>query len=91
PSAATELEEKTSQESEFTLDIIGMEAMEVELPADASFDPLSIDMALHLIAQGKAELLSPYLDALLQRVRPLLDFSSQVRRNNSGQHADDKT
>jgi len=52
---------------------------------------LSIDKALHLIAQGKADLLSPYLDALLQKVRPLLDFSSQVRRNNSDQHADDKT
>lgn len=55
-----------------------------------SSDPLSIDKALHLIAQGKANQLAPYLDALLQKVRPLMDFSAQVRRNKPGQHAEDQ-
>jgi hypothetical protein len=55
-----------------------------------SNDPLSIDKALHLIAQGKADQLAPYLDALLQKVRPLMDFSAHVRRNKPGQHAEDQ-
>jgi hypothetical protein len=164
-SAAIEFEEMTSEETGFTLDIIGMEASEVESFPDAtlsdldqkveleveveaepapvdtpmtmeltieepvdqavecmpdvddvagssdqlvasvipdapatavtepasmpSADLLSIDKALHLIAQGKADLLAPYLDALLQKVRPLMDFSTQVRRRKTEQHADD--
>jgi len=59
------------------------------LGTEPSNDVLSIDKALHLIAQGKADILAPYLDALLQKVRPLMDFSTQVRRNKTGQHADD--
>jgi hypothetical protein len=55
-----------------------------------SSDLLSIDKALHLLAQGRADLLVPYLDALMQKVQPLMDFSMQVRHNNPGQHADDK-
>lgn len=44
-------------------------------------DPLSIDKALQLLAQGRAELLAPYLDALMQKVQPLMDLSAQVCRN----------
>jgi hypothetical protein len=55
-----------------------------------SSDQMSIDKALHLLEQGRADLLAPYLDVLMQRVQPLMDFSMQVRRNNPGQHADDK-
>jgi diguanylate cyclase (GGDEF)-like protein len=166
-SVAVEFEEMTSEEAGFTLDIIGMEAPDVELFPGASLsdldqkveleieveaelamvdtlmtteltieepvdqavecmpdvddvagsgsvdqlvadvtadvpatvvmepapmpsnDPLSIDKALHLISQGKADLLAPYLDALIQKVRPLMDFSIQVRRNKPEQHADD--
>jgi len=162
-SVATEHEKISSEEPEFTLDIIGIEAPEVDFPMDAplsdldqemeaepmldpveaqttlelandeqvdktdqlipnlndvedhvgqhgtcatsdvsvtivteaasmtSSESLSIDNALHLIAQGKADLLAPYLDALLQRVRPLIDFSTQIRRNNSDHHSGDKT
>ena len=162
PSVAAEPGEMTGQEPEFTLDFLGMESAEVEVPAEASLsvldqemeteaepapvdtltatelvfeepvsqtaehmpdvndvadpadqhvasvtpdapatmvtepvpmpssDPLSIDKALHLIALGKADVLAPYLDALLQKVRPLMDFSAQVRRNKPGQHAEDK-
>jgi len=161
PSVAAEPEEMTSQEPEFTLDFLGMETAEVEVPAEASLsvldqeteaeaepapvdtltatelafevpvsqtaehmpdvndaadpvgqhvagviadapvtmametvpmpssDPLSIDKALHLIAQGKADVLVPYLDALLQKVRPLMDLSTQVRRNKLDQHTED--
>jgi two-component system, cell cycle response regulator len=56
------------------------------MPSNAQ---LSVDNALHLLAQGRADLLAPYLDALLQKVQPLMDFSMQVRHNNPGQHADD--
>lgn len=56
----------------------------------SSNDPLSIDKALHLLAQGRADMLAPFLDALMLKVQPLIDFSTQVRRNNSVQHADDK-
>ncbi len=55
----------------------------------SSNDQLSVDNALHLLAQGRAELLAPYLDALLQKIQPLMDLFMQVRRNNPGQHADD--
>lgn len=55
-----------------------------------SSDPLSIDKALHLLAQGRADLLTPFLDALMQKIKPLLDLSAQVRRTSSGQQADDK-
>lgn len=66
------------------------ETLGTESAPTPSNDILSIDKALHLIAQGKADILAPYLDALLQKVRPLMDFSTQVRRNKTGQHADDK-
>jgi diguanylate cyclase (GGDEF)-like protein len=159
PSVAAEPGEMTSQEPEFTLDFLGMETAEVEVPAEASLsvldqeteaepapvdtltatelvfeepvsqtaehmpdvrdaadpvgqfaagvtadtsatmvmetvprpssDPLSIDKALHLLAQGKADVLVPYLDALLQKVRPLMDFSTQVRRNKPDLHTED--
>lgn len=56
-----------------------------------SSDPLSIDKALHLIAQGKADVLAPYLDALLQKVRPLMDFSAQVRRDKHSQRTEDQS
>ncbi|MBS1246239.1 MAG: response regulator protein [Proteobacteria bacterium] len=55
-----------------------------------SSDQLSIDKALHLLEQGRADLLAPYLDALMQKVQPLMDFSMQTLRNKLGQHADDK-
>lgn len=161
PSVVAEPEEMTSQEPEFTLDFLGMETAEVEVPAEASLsvldqemeaeaelapvdtltateltfeepvsqtaehmpdvndvadpvgqhvagvipdapvtrvtetvpmssgDPLSVDKALHLIAQGKADVLVPYLDALLQKVRPLMDFSTKVRHNKPDQHTED--
>ncbi len=63
--------------------------MVTETAPMSSGDPLSIDKALHLIALGKADVLAPYLDALLQKVRPLMDFSMQVRRKKPDQHAED--
>jgi len=65
-------------------------ALLTELTPMPSSDQLSIDNALHLLEQGRADLLAPYLDALMQKVQPLMDFSMQVRLNNPGQHADDK-
>lgn len=53
-------------------------------------DPLSIDEALQLLAQGRGDLLVPHLDALLQKVQPLMDFSTQAWHNDSGRHADGK-
>jgi len=53
-----------------------------------SGDSLSIDEALLLLAQGRADLLAPHLDALMQKVQPLMDLSAQALRNNAGQHTD---
>ncbi len=50
-------------------------------------DLLSVDKALHLLAEGRADLLAPFLDALMQKVKPLMDYSAYVRRNNTGQPA----
>jgi len=65
--------------------------MVMETVSTPSSDPLSIDTALHLIAQGKADLLAPFLDALLQRVRPLMDFSAQIQRNKTDRHSSGKS
>ena len=53
-------------------------------------EPLSIDRALHLLAQGQIDALAPFLDALLDKVQPLLDYAVQVRSRNTGQPADKK-
>ena len=52
-------------------------------------DPLNIDKALYLLAQGRTELLVPYLDALMQKIQPLMDLSAQVQRSNTTQHSKD--
>jgi len=65
-------------------------ALLTELAPMPSSDQMSIDMALQLLEQGRADLLAPYLDALMHKVQPLMDFSMQVRLNNPGQNADDK-
>jgi hypothetical protein len=100
------IEGPDSQTTECTLDLIdetgvvlqfadpatpdASAALLTELAPMPSSDLLSIDMALQLLEQGRADLLAPYLDALMQKVKPLMDFTMQVRRNNPGQHADDK-
>jgi len=48
PSVDTELEEMTSQEPEFTLDIISLETPEFELPADASLFVLDQEMEVEV-------------------------------------------
>jgi hypothetical protein len=58
------------------------------LDLQAPTNPLSVDDALDLLAQGQVDLLAPQLDALMQKLQPLLDFFSQVRHNNAGQHSD---
>lgn len=58
----------------------------VPMSANAS---LSIDKALYLLAQGRADLLAPYLDELIQKVQPLMDLSTQARHHNPGQHSAD--
>lgn len=60
---------------------LGMESLSSD---DA---PLSIDQALHQLAQGQTDMLAPFLDKLMQKIQPLLDFSAQVRRNNPARHA----
>ena len=73
-----------------------MDLAGIEEPVDqasvpmAPTDPLSIDNALYLLARGQADLLAPHLDALMQKLQPLMDFSTQVRRNNTDQYPDDK-
>ncbi len=56
-----------------------------------SGDPLSIDKALHLLALGRIDVLAPFLDALLHKVQPLLDYAAQVRNHNTGRPGDEKT
>lgn len=87
-----DLNDEMGVEHQFTAPVIPDAAatMVTEPAPMPSSDPLSIDKALHLLAQGRSDLLAPFLDALMQKVQPLMDFSTQVRRNNSAQHAEDK-
>jgi diguanylate cyclase (GGDEF)-like protein len=55
-----------------------------------SGDPLSIDKALHLLAHGQADALAPFLDALLRKLQPLMDFAAQVRNRNTAQQGEEK-
>ena len=52
-----------------------------ELAPPPQNDTLSIDKALHLLAQGKAEMLAPFLDALKQKIQPLVDLIQQTQRH----------
>ncbi len=45
-----------------------------DVPADDANDLISVDRALALLAVGKGNLLGPYLEALVRRVDPLLEF-----------------
>jgi len=45
-----------------------------------SGDLLSIDKALYLLAQGRADALTPYLDELMRQIQPLVDLSQHVQR-----------
>jgi two-component system cell cycle response regulator len=49
-------------------------AIEPDAPADDANDLISVDRALALLAVGKGHLLGPYLEALVRRVDPLLEF-----------------
>lgn len=44
-----------------------------------SGDLLSIDKALYLLAQGRADALTPYMDELMRQVQPLIDLSHQIQ------------
>jgi hypothetical protein len=73
------------------MELAGIEEPVDPLPAPVvSTDNLSVEDALDLLAQGQVDLLTPHLDALMQKLKPLMDFSMQVRRNHSGQQADNK-
>jgi hypothetical protein len=88
PQTSTEfsIEEPGGQVGEYMPDETTTVLLESEQsPSD---DPLSIDNALKMIASGKADLLAPHLEALLQKIRPLMDLSVEVRPNNSGQQVD---
>lgn len=51
----------------------------IEPEQSLSTDSLSIDRALQLIETGKVELVAPNLEALLKRIKPLMDLSKEVR------------
>jgi len=52
---------------------LGMESLSSD---DA---PLSIDQALHQLEQGQTDMLVPFLDKLMQKIQPLLDFAAHAR------------
>lgn len=51
----------------------------IEPEQSLSSDSLSIDRALQLIETGKADLVAPNLEALLKRIKPLMDLSKEVQ------------
>lgn len=53
-------------------------------PADDAADLISVDRALALLADGKGNLLGPYLEALVRRVDPLLEFYHARRFGKTG-------
>ena len=56
-----------------------------------SDDPLSLDRALHLLALGRVDVLAPLLDALLHKLKPLMDYAAQARAHHTGRSGDEKT
>ena len=64
-----------------------MTADPVPLSAD---DAPGIDQALQLLAQGQADALAPFLDTLLRKLQPLMDFAAHVRNRNTAQIGDEK-
>jgi len=51
----------------------------------------SIDKALQLLALGRVDVLAPFLDALLHKLKPLMDYAAQVRIHSAGQPGDEKS
>jgi len=54
------------------------------VPSMGIIDLISVDRALALLAAGKGSLLGPYLDILVQRVDPLLEFYHSRRFGSTG-------
>ena len=48
------------------------------------FEPMTVDQALQHLAQGERETLALHVDALMQRLQPLIDFCLEVRRARAG-------
>jgi two-component system cell cycle response regulator len=48
---------------------------------DVKSELLSIDRALHIIADGRGDTLTPYLNELVQRLKPLIDFCRDAQDN----------
>ena len=46
-------------------------------------DLLSVDKALYLLGQGRADVLAPYLEELMRQIQPLMDLSSQVKADKT--------
>lgn len=62
---------------------VAMAAQE-SAPADDAAELISVDRALALLAAGKGSLLGPYLEALVRRVDPLLEFYHSRRFGKTG-------
>jgi len=54
------------------------------IPSIGIIDLISVDRALALLAAGKGSLLGPYLEILVQRVDPLLEFYHSRRFGSTG-------
>ncbi len=101
-----ELEAMLSLEAEFASSQIGepetllpfMESVPPDSPALMTADPAplsaddapGIDQALQLLAQGQTDALVPFLDTLLRKLQPLIDFAAQIRNRNTAQLGDEK-
>jgi len=57
---------------------------EESVATDDAMDLISVDRALALLAAGKGSLLGPYLESLVRRVDPLLEFYHGRRFGSSG-------
>jgi len=56
------------------------QASDLKIPSE----PMSVDSALLLLAQGRADLLATHLEALMEKIQPLMELSTQIARKKSG-------